>query len=389
MAKMLVAQRILSLPPYLFAEIDRIKRELRNKGTDVIDLSIGDPDLPTPGLIIETLGREARNPRHHRYPSYAGSERFRTAVANWYQDRFEITLNPSTEVLALIGSKEGIAHAPLAFINPGDLSLIPDIGYPVYATATMFAGGESYFMPMTPQNGYQPELAQIPESIARKAKILFLNYPNNPTAAVVDLEFMEKAGAFAKKHEILVCHDAAYTEVTFGNYEPPSFLQVKNAKETGIEFHSLSKTFNMTGWRIGFVVGQKEAIAALGKVKTNVDSGVFSAIQEAGIAALTNWREFRDANNKIYQHRRGILLEGLKKLSIHFHMPKATFYVWCKIPTHESSTEFCARMLRETGVCFTPGIGFGSGGEGYFRISLTASEIRLQEALFRLERKLH
>lgn len=378
------SERILTLPPYLFAEIDRIKGELRRKGVDIIDLSIGDPDLLTPGIIIERLIQEAKNPNHHRYPSYAGSERFRAAVAAWYEDRFGVTLDPETEVLALIGSKEGIAHAPLAFINPGDVALIPEIAYPVYSAATAFAGGKPIFLPVNQENHFRPDLTKVPPSGLKNAKVLFLNFPNNPTAAIADLPYFEKVVAFAKKHHIWVLHDAAYTEVCFGDFEPASFLQAKGAEEVGLEFHSLSKTFNMTGWRVGFAVGNKDAIAGLGKVKTNIDSGIFTPIQEAGIVALQNWKGLRDANNRIYEHRRDRMAEGLRKIGIRFALPRATFYIWCEVPTKESSVRFCARILQETGVSLTPGTGFGKAGEGYFRISLTSSEVRLQEALSKL-----
>ncbi|HLG20312.1 MAG TPA: LL-diaminopimelate aminotransferase [Bdellovibrionota bacterium] len=382
------SERILNLPPYLFADLDRTKRELRSRGVDVIDLSIGDPDLPTPALLIEKLYEAAKKPEHHRYPAYDGSPAFRKVVADWYQDRFGVSLNPENEVLALIGSKEGIAHIPLAFVNPGDLTLVPDPGYPVYATATSFAGGTPRSVPLLKANQFRPKFSEIPADVAKRSKLFFLNYPNNPTSATAGVGFFEEAVAFAKRYEMLICHDAAYTEVFLSGVEPQSFLQAAGAKDVGIEFHSLSKTFNMTGWRVGFAVGNREAIGALAKVKTNVDSGVFGAIQETAISALQHWKELRDQNNRIYGHRRDILLEGLKRLKIPFQIPRATFYVWCDIPTKESSTAFCTRILQKAGVCFTPGVGFGAHGEGYFRITLTASEVRLQEALSRLEKNL-
>lgn len=380
-----LADRVQKLPVYLFAELDRVKRELLNSGTDVIDLSIGDPDLPTPPAVVERLAAESRKAEFHRYPSYAGSERFRKAAALWYEDRFGVILDPSKEVLALIGSKEGIAHVPLAFVNPGDAVLIPDPGYPVYEAGTLFAGGKVVRMPLLEENQYLPDLKKIDRAAAKNAKLIFLNYPNNPTSAVANRGFFEEVVAFAKTNGCLVCHDAAYTEVTFGGYEPASFLQTPGAKDVCIEFHSLSKTFNMTGWRIGFAVGNAEAIAGLGKIKTNVDSGIFTAVQEAGIGALERWKFYRDANNRIYEHRREIAAESLKRMGVSFFPPRATFYVWCHVPTKETSTEFCGRILKSTGVSLTPGVGFGPGGEGYFRISLTASEVRLQEALRRLE----
>lgn len=268
------SRRIRELPPYLFAEIERLKSELRSKGTDVIDLSIGDPDLPTPPLIVERLTEAARNPVHHQYPSYAGSSRFRQAVSRWYKERFNISLDPQKEVIALIGSKEGIAHMPLAWVDPGEGVLVPNPGYPVYRTATTFAGGRPIDMPLTADTQFLPSLEKMSGSDAKNAKMMFLNYPNNPTSAIADRAFFDDVVHFAKKHDVLVCHDAAYTEVTLGGYEAPSFLQAKDAKDVAIEFHSLSKTFNMTGWRVGFAVGNASAVQALGKIKTNIDSGV-------------------------------------------------------------------------------------------------------------------
>jgi LL-diaminopimelate aminotransferase len=388
MKNWLWSERIANLPPYLFAEIDRIRTNLEREGVDVIDLSIGDPDLPTPSLIVDRMKQAVEEPKNHQYPAYTGSERFRQAVALWYEDRFGVQLNPNEEVLALIGSKEGIAHAPLAFINPGDVALVPNPGYPVYSTATEFAGGKPVEVLLDPSDGYKPNLAKISESDCAKAKLLFLNYPNNPTSATVDLGLFEEITTWAEKNRVLVCHDAAYTEVTYGGYEAPSVLQAKRGMETSIEFHSLSKTFNMTGWRIGFVVGNKDAIAGLGKIKTNVDSGIFGAIQEAGITALENWKDLRDQNNRIYEHRRDMVCEGLQNLGIEYVSPRASFYVWCRVPSSETSSEFCSRILQEVGIALTPGVGFGDGGEGCFRISFTASEVRLQEAISRLRGKI-
>jgi len=283
------AKRIAELPPYLFAEIDKKKTAIRKKGVDLIDLGIGDPDLPTPKPIIERLKKAAEDPRNHRYPSYEGTIEFRTAVAQWYEKRFDVQLNPETEVLSLIGSKEGIAHIPLAFVDPGDYVLVPSPGYPVYRVSTRFAGGNPYFLPLRKENGFLPNLSEVPREIAEKAKILFINYPNNPTAAIAEKPFYEEVIAFAERYGIIVCHDAAYSELAFDGFRPLSFLEVPGARELGIEFHSLSKTFNMTGWRIGFAVGHPEIIAGLGKVKTNIDSGVFQAIQEAGVEALTHF----------------------------------------------------------------------------------------------------
>jgi len=281
--KIEMAKRIEQIPPYLFAEIDKKKEAMRKKGMDIIDLGIGDPDLPTPAPIIERLKKSSEDPKNHRYPSYEGMIEFRRAAAQWFEKRFGVKFDLQTEVLALIGSKEGIAHIPLAFVNPGDYVLVPSPGYPVYRVSTLFAGGTPYFLPLRKENGFLPNLSEIPESVAKKAKLLFINYPNNPTSAIAEKPFFEEVVAFARRHQIIVCHDAAYSEVAFDGYRPLSFFEVEGAKEIGIEFHSLSKTFNMTGWRIGFAVGCSEIISVLGRVKTNIDSGIFQAIQEAGL----------------------------------------------------------------------------------------------------------
>jgi LL-diaminopimelate aminotransferase len=377
------AQRLKRLPPYLFKEIDRKKAEVKAKGVDIIDLGIGDPDLPTPNHIIEALQEAAVVPANHRYPSYSGMLEYRAAVAQWYKRRFEVDLDPEEEVLALIGSKEGIAHMPLAFINPGDVSLVPTPAYPVYNTATIFAGGESFFMPLTRENGFRPELDLIPEDVARKAKLMFINYPNNPTAAVAETEFFERVVAFAQRYEILVCHDAAYSEVAYDGYRPASFLQVKGAKEVGIEFHSLSKTYNMTGWRIGFAAGDKEAIEGLGAIKSNVDSGVFQAIQIAGIKALKHDQSCIEEMVGVYTRRRDLMVMGLRKAGFELDTPKASFYLWVRVPQGYTSAQLASRLL-EKGVVVTPGNGFGEPGEGYFRIALTQKRQRLEEALERI-----
>ncbi len=380
------AERLQQLPPYLFAELDEAKQEAIAKGMDVIDLGVGDPDIPTPPHIVEALKKAAENPANHRYPSYAGMLSFRQAVAEWYERRFGIELDPKKEVLTLIGSKEGIAHLPLAFINPGDVSLVPTPAYPVYNIGTLFAGGKSYFMPLLEENAFLPDLDKIPPDVARQAKIMFLNYPNNPTAAVAEEEFFERVIAFAKKYEILVCHDAAYTELYYDGYKPISFLNVPEAKEVGIEIHSLSKTYNMTGWRIGFAVGNEKVIAGLGKIKSNVDSGVFQAVQEAGIVALKTDDRIIEANRKVYQERRDLMVEGLREIGIEVNPPRATFYLWTKVPKGYTSASFCALLLKEAGIVVTPGNGFGEPGEGYFRIALTVDKERLKEAINRLKK---
>jgi LL-diaminopimelate aminotransferase len=379
------AKRILDLPPYLFAELDRAKAELQAQGKEVISLGVGDPDLPTPEPIIEVLKREAQEPANHQYPSYEGLLSFREAVAGWYESRFGVALDPVCEVVSLIGSKEGIAHLPLAFVDPGDVGLYADPGYPVYSVAISFAGGTAVSLPLTEENGFLPDLEAIPAETARKAKIMYLNYPNNPTAATADEAFFERLVAFARRHEVLVCHDAAYTEIAFEGYKPPSFLQVQGAKDVGIEFHSLSKTYNMTGWRIGFCVGNEDAVAGLGKVKTNIDSGVFQPVQYAGVEALLRNGEVPRKLNELYQRRRDRVIEGLRSCGLKPFVPKATFYIWCPVPGGIESKEFAKKLLVEAGVVVTPGVGFGEYGEGYFRISLTQPEEILEEAVVRIQ----
>ena len=379
-----LAERLKRLPPYLFAEIDKKKREARARGVDLIDMGIGDPDLPTPPHIIEALKRGAENPANHRYPEYEGLLEFRRAVANWYRQRFGVTLKPETEVLTLIGSKEGTAHMPLAFVNPGDVVLVPDPGYPVYAAGTWFAGGQPHFMPLQRANGFLPDLDAIPDDVARRAKLMYVNYPNNPTAAVVEKGFFVQVVAFARRHGILVCHDAMYSELRFDGYRPPSFLETPGALEVGVEFHSLSKTYSMTGWRIGFCSGNATAIAGLGKVKTNVDSGVFQAVQEAGIAALTGPQDIPEQYRRTYQERRDVVVAGLRSLGWDVDVPKAAFFVWAPVPGGLDSRAFAARLLDEAGCVVTPGVGFGPSGEGFYRIALTIDAKRLREAMDRL-----
>lgn len=379
------AERLKKLPPYLFKEIDTKKEALLKKGMDIIDLGVGDPDLPTPKRIIEALKKAAEDPANHRYPSYSGMNDFKYAAAEWCKQRFGIDIEPEREVLSLIGSKEGIAHLPLAFINPGDVSLVPTPAYPVYKIATMFAGGKTYFMPLLEKNDFLPELDSIPAEVLKQAKLLFINYPNNPTAATADLWFFERVVDFAKKNNILVCHDAAYTEMNFDGYSAPSFLQVDGAKEVAIELHSLSKTFNMTGWRLGFAVGNKDAIEGLGAIKSNIDSGVFQAVQLAGIGALKNHKSLVGEIMPIYAKRRDLMAKGLNEAGLKAAPTKATFYLWVSIPVGYTSTEFAAKLL-ELGVVVTPGNGFGEPGEGYFRIALTQNMDRLEEAINRIKK---
>ncbi|MBW2284426.1 MAG: LL-diaminopimelate aminotransferase [Deltaproteobacteria bacterium] len=378
------ADRLKRLPPYLFKEIDRKKAEVKAKGVDIIDLGVGDPDLPTPPHIIEALNKAAQDPANHQYPSYSGMGDFKETVARWYGERFGVDLDAGSEVVSLIGSKEGIAHFPLAFINPGDVALIPTPAYPVYDIATMFAGGESYFMPLVSENDFLPDLDDIPSGVRQKARLMFINYPNNPTAAVAERPFFEKVAAFARENEIIVCHDAAYTEMSYDGYRPLSFMQVDGARDVGVEFHSLSKTYNMTGWRIGFAVGNKEAIAGLGAIKSNIDSGVFQAVQFAGIEALEGDQTCVADNMRIYTARRNLMVNGLREAGFSVAAPKATFYLWVRVPEGLSSTETASRLL-DAGVVVTPGNGFGAPGEGYLRIALACGEDRLKEALERIK----
>ena len=380
------AQRLKQLPPYLFAQIDRMKQEVKAKGVDIIDLGIGDPDRPTPPHIIERLQKAAADAENHRYPSYEGMLSFRQAVAAWYLKRFGITLNPQDEVVSLIGSKEGIAHIPLAFVNPGERVLVPSPGYPVYKTSTIFAGGILEIMPLRRENGFLPDFSAIPERVFKETRLMFLNYPNNPTSAVAEKSFFAEAIALAKKYNIIICHDAAYSEVAFDGYRPQSFLEVDGAREVAIEFHSLSKTYNMTGWRIGFAVGNKEIVGGLGKIKTNIDSGIFQAVQWAGVEALTGDQRVADAMKGVYQERRDVLVSGLKSAGLDFDVPKATFYVWVCVPKGYTSSACTIHLLEKAGIVTTPGSGFGEEGEGYIRFALTVEKERLQEAVERIKK---
>lgn len=384
--KVELAERIKNLPPYLFASIDKMKQEAVKKGIDIINLGIGDPDIPTPPNIVKRLQEAVKNEKYHQYPSYEGLLIFRQAVADWYKSRFNVKLNPEDEVLTLIGSKEGIGHFPFAYINSGDIALVPSPAYPVYSAGTLFAGGQPFIMPLKKENNFLPDLDAIPKDIAKKAKLMFINYPNNPTSAIAEKDFYNRVIDFAVKNNIIVAHDAAYSEIYFDNYKPMSFLEVDGAKEVGIEFHSLSKTYNMTGWRIGFAVGNKEIISALGKVKSNLDSGVFEVVQEAGIEALTCDQSIVEDIRKVYQERRDVLVAGLKSLGIEFEIPKATFYVWLRTPKGFTSADYTAHLLNKAGLVTTPGNGFGEDGEGYVRIALTVKKERMLEAIERMKK---
>lgn len=383
-----LSDRVKNLPPYLFAAIDKMKQDALAKGIDLIDLSIGDPDIPTPAHIVNAMKKAVENPAHHRYPSYEGMLSYRDAVAGWYKKRFNVSLDPKTEVLSLIGSKEGIGHIPLAFINPGDVVLVPSPGYPVYPVGTLFAGGESHIMPLREANGFLPDFKIIPKDILKKARLMFINYPNNPTSATASAGFYKEAISLAKKYNIIICHDAAYSEVYYDNEKPISFLEIERAKDVGIEFHSLSKTYNMTGWRIGFAAGNKDVIAGLGKIKSNLDSGVFQAIQEAAIAAFNTDDSILSDIRKIYQDRRNALYNGLKGIGFNLIKPKATFYLWAKVPSGFDSSGFVAHLLNKAGVLATPGNGFGAPGEGYVRFALTVPVEKIKETVERIKKVL-
>ena len=378
--------RLQKLPPYLFAEIDKRKRELIAKGKDVIDLGVGDPDIPTADFIIEALDVAARNPRNHRYALDQGMPEFRHAIHDWFQHRFNIKLDPDKEILPLIGSKEGIGHLPLAILDPGKVCLVPDPGYPVYRSGTLFADGIPYAMPLLEKNKYLPDFEAIPADVLGNTKLMFLNYPNNPTSQVADKAFFEKAVAFARKHGILIAHDAAYSEMCYEGLKSPSILEISGAKEIAVEFFSLSKTYSMTGWRVGFAVGNAQVLALLAKVKSNLDSGIFQAIQIAGITALQDGQKELEKNLKIYQERRDLLVQGFRDLGWKIEAPKATFYVWIPVPAGYTSAELALKFLEELNIVVTPGNGFGPNGEGYFRISLTVAESRIMEALDRIKK---
>lgn len=381
-----LASRVKNLPPYLFATIDKMKQETKAKGVDLIDLSIGDPDVPTPRHIVEAMKAAVERPDHHRYPSYEGMFSYREAVTGWYKRRFGVDLDPAKEALSLIGSKEGIGHIPLAFVEPGDTVLVPSPGYPVYPVSVLFAGGVSHMMPLREENGFLPDLKAIPQETLQKTKLMFINYPNNPTSAVAPRAFYEEVVELAARYNIIVCHDAAYSEIYFDGEKPLSFMQIDGAKEVGIEFHSLSKTYNMTGWRIGFAVGNPDIIAGLGKIKSNLDSGVFQAIQEASVTALNTDEGILSGIRQTYQNRRDALYEGLRSIGIDVTLPKASFYLWAKVPKPFDSSSFVAHILEKAGVLTTPGNGFGAPGEGYVRFALTVPVDRMKEAVERLRK---
>ncbi|MBA7646914.1 LL-diaminopimelate aminotransferase [subsurface metagenome] len=381
---MKMSRRIENLPPYLFVEISRKIAEKKAKGEEVISFAIGDPDIPTPPHIIDKLCQAARDPANHRYPETDGLPELRRAIAGWYERRFGVSLDADSEVLPLIGAKEGIAHIALCFIDPGDIALVPDPAYPVYSVSTMLAGGESYYMPLRAESDFLPDLNTIPADVLRRAKLLWLNYPNNPTGAVADLDFFNRVVKFAQQHNLAVCHDGPYTEVAFDGYQAPSFMQADGAKEVGVEFHSLSKSYNMTGWRIGMVVGNAKMVNALMRVKSNLDSGIPQAIQHAAIEALTGAQDCIQKHNMIYQRRRDLVVDILNDIGLEAKPPKAGLYVWAKVPEGYTSVDFATDLLDKVGIAVTPGTGYGKNGEGYVRLSLTIPDVRLVRGLSRL-----
>ncbi len=382
------AQRIKNLPPYLFARIEKVIAQKKEAGVDVISLGIGDPDIPTPDHIIAAAQKQVAVPENHQYPSSVGMLSYRQAVADFYARRFNVQLDAKTEVVSLIGSKEGIAHVSWCYLNPGDIVLVPDPGYPVYSGGAILAGAEPYYMPLTAGRGFLPDFSAIPEEVAQKAKMMFINYPNNPTGAVADEAFYLEAIKFARKYEILICHDNAYSEVSFDGYRPLSFMEMPGAKEVGIEFSSVSKAYNMTGWRIGWAVGNAGVIEALGRFKTNIDSGQFQAVQYAAIAGLTGPQDAVAANNEIYRERRDIVVDGLNAMGWNLARPKATFYIWAPVPKGFTSASFAELVIDKAGVVITPGNGYGEQGEGYFRISITMPKDRIAEALERMKKNI-
>ena len=381
-----VANRVENMPPYVFAKLGRRIRELVAEGKDIIRLDIGSPDLPPPQGIIEALGRSVHDSSHHSYAGYYGTPELRRAIAVYYERRFGVELDPEREVTPLIGSKEGIANIALAFVDPGQTVLVPDPGYPTYGLGTMLAGGVPVGVPLLAENGYLPDLEAIPKDIARSAKILWLNYPHNPTGAVAPPEFLERAVDYARRYDLLLCHDNPYCDITFDGYTAPSLLQIPGARDVTLEFNSLSKTYNMAGWRVGMAVGSPTAVEALARTKTNIDSGIFRPIQDAAVVALTGDQSWLKERNRIYDERRNLILETLREVGIKVDRSQASLYLWATVPEGYTSAEFTTRLLEEAGVSLSPGSYFGSHGEGYLRISIGMSTDRVREAMERIKR---
>ncbi len=381
---MRVSERMRRLPPYHFAEAAARIAAKRASGVDVINLAMGDPDLPTPDPVIERLCATAHDPVNQRYPEYLGMVELRQAIARWFLARFKMSLDPEREVLPLIGSKEGLAHLALALLDPGDLALVPDPCYPVYGAGSVLAGAGNYYAPLLAKRGFLPDLEAIPADVARRAKLLWLNYPNNPTGAIATAEFFHQAVRFARQYDVLLVHDMAYADVCFDGYRPISLLEIPGAKDVAVEFHSFSKSYNMAGFRLGMLVGNAEVVQALGQLKTNIDTGIFRPLQYAAIEALSLPPEWLAQRNLIYQRRRDLLVAALQKLGLQVEPPKASLYLWPAVPPGHTSQEFAFALLDRVGVFVTPGTNFGPGGEGYVRISLTVPDDRLEEAIARL-----
>jgi LL-diaminopimelate aminotransferase len=381
---MRIAKRIEKLSPYLFVEISKKIAEKKAKGEEVISFAIGDPDIPTPQHIIKRLCQAAQDPVNHRYPESEGLPELRQTIAGWYMRRFNVSLDPNSEVLPLIGSKEGVAHISFCLIDPGDIALVPDPAYPVYSIGASLAGGRCYYLPLNAKNNFLPDLKSIPQHIARKARLFWINYPNNPTGATAELDFFKMVVEFARRYNIAVCHDGPYSEVAFDGYKPVSLMQADGAREVGIEFHSLSKSYNMTGWRIGMVVGNQTMVKALKTLKSNMDSGIPQAIQYAAIEALTGPQDCIEEHNAIYQRRRDLVVEVLNKIGLEAKPPKASLYVWARVPEGYNSVDFAADLFDQVGVVVTPGIGYGRNGENYVRLSLTIPDVTLVKGLSRL-----
>jgi LL-diaminopimelate aminotransferase len=382
------ANRIANLPPYLFAEIDRKVAIKRAEGIDVISLGIGDPDRPTPDRIVEAMGRAIHVPKNHRYPAYAGSQSYREACSGWMARRFGVAVDPDTETLALIGSKEGIAHVFLAFVDPGDVTLVPGCGYPVYLTGSILCGGETHWMPMNEGNGFLADFESAPKDVLARAKMMFLSYPNNPTSAIANEEYFDRAIAFARENDLLLIHDNAYSEIGYDGYRAPSLLERPGAMDVAIELFSCSKAYNMTGWRVAFACGNAQAIKALGTVKSNIDSGVFTAVQDAAVEAYAGPQDEIDALCAMYQRRRDLVMSALGRIGIEAAVPKATIYVWAKVPSGYTSAEFATHVLEKANVVVPAGSAYGPDGEGFVRISLTTPDDRLEEAVARIEASL-
>ena len=379
------AKRLLNIPPYPFARWGRLVQAARQKGRDVIRLDIGSPDMPPPDVVVEALCRSARYPDRHGYPGFRGIPAFREAISGYYKRRFGVTLDPETQVMPLIGSKEGIVNLALACLDPDDLALVPDPGYAPYALGAVLAGAGVYPFPLRAERGFLPDLDAIPADVADRATLMWLNYPNNPTGATADLEFFAQAVAFAREHDLLLCHDAPYCDVTYDGYAAPSLLQVDGASDVAVEINSLSKTVNMAGWRLGMAVGNAEARAALAQVKSNIDSGIFRPLQEAAVRALSVDRGWLATRNQVYQERVGIIVDALNVVGLEASRPRATLYVWAQVPAGWNSETFARALLDETGVAIAPGSFFGLGGDGYVRVSVTAPTQRVREAMKRLQ----